>query len=176
MHSWQVLDEVQYVLLLIFIQLFTLTNHVRTSAVIYVQVRHIYCSFFLYNICVQQWLLGKMPLAQLPGLIQEVPGSGYYISCFGTVTLPGSWVWGQGWPALLDYGILTLMAQISGHLAVVVNKNGRESEFKSLDPDGVPKNVSLLLSDGTPYFCTTYGPSSRVITPIARRTRSRSDT
>ncbi len=59
---------------------------------------------------------------------------------------------------------------------VVVNKDGRESEFKVLDPAGILKNVSFLLSDGTPYLCTSYGPSSRVITPIARRTRSRINT
>ncbi len=65
---------------------------------------------------------------------------------------------------LLDYGILTLMAK--KWKPVVVNKYGRESEFKVLDPAGILKNVSFLLSDGTPYSCTLYGPSSRVITPI----------
>ncbi len=65
---------------------------------------------------------------------------------------------------LLDYGILTKEMDTC--------KDGHESEFKALDPEGIPKNVSLLLSDGTPYLCTSYEPSSRAITPIARRTRS----
>ncbi len=56
---------------------------------------------------------------------------------------------------------------------VVVNKDGRDGEFKALDAEGMLKNVSFLLSDGTPYLCASYGTSSKVFTPIARTTRSR---
>ncbi len=49
---------------------------------------------------------------------------------------------------------------------VIVNNDGRESEFKAVDPDGIPKNVSFQWSDGTPYLCTSYGSSSKVFTPI----------
>ena len=59
---------------------------------------------------------------------------------------------------------------------VVVNRDGHVSEFNVLDPEGIPKNVSFQLFHETPYLCTSYGPSSKVFTPIAKRTRSRVNT
>ena len=37
-----------------------------------------------------------------------------------------------------------------------------------------PKNVSFQLLHETPYLCTSYGLSSQVFIPIAKRTRSKS--
>ena len=59
---------------------------------------------------------------------------------------------------------------------VVVNRDGHVSEFNVLDPEGIPKNVSFQLFHETPYLCTSYGPSSKVFMPIAKRTRSRVNT
>ena len=59
---------------------------------------------------------------------------------------------------------------------VVVNRDGHESEFNVVDPEGIPKNVSFRLFHETPYLCTSYGPSSKVLTPIAKRTRCRVNT
>ena len=53
---------------------------------------------------------------------------------------------------------------------------GHESEFMVVDPEGIPKNVSFQLLRETPYLCTSYGPSSQVFTPIAKRTRSKVNT
>ena len=59
---------------------------------------------------------------------------------------------------------------------VVVSRDGRESEFKVVDPEGIPKNASFQLLHGTPCLRTSYGPSSQVFTPIAKRTRSKVNT
>ena len=40
---------------------------------------------------------------------------------------------------------------------VLVNRDGRESEFKVVCPEGSPKNVSFQLLRETPYLCTSYG-------------------
>ena len=59
---------------------------------------------------------------------------------------------------------------------VVVSCDGHESEFKVVDPEGIPKNISFQLFHGTPCLRTSYGPSSQVFTPIAKRTRSKVNT
>ena len=59
---------------------------------------------------------------------------------------------------------------------VVANRDGHESEFDVLDPEGIPKNVSFQLFHEMPCLCTSYGPSSKVFTPITKRTRSRVNT
>ena len=52
---------------------------------------------------------------------------------------------------------------------VVVSRDGCESEFKVVDPEGIPKNVSFQLLHGTPCLCTSYGPSSQAfIRPLQR--------
>ena len=52
---------------------------------------------------------------------------------------------------------------------VVVNHDGHEIEFNVVDPEGIPKNVSIQVFHKTPYLCTSYGPSSKVFTPIAKQ-------
>ena len=46
-------------------------------------------------------------------------------------------------------------------MPVVVNHDGHESEFKVVDPEGIPKDVSFQLFCETSYLYTSYGPSSK---------------
>ena len=50
---------------------------------------------------------------------------------------------------------------------------GGVKEFSVLDVEGLEKKVSFTLHGGQPFLHTEFGPSSAVLTPIAKRTRSR---
>ena len=50
---------------------------------------------------------------------------------------------------------------------------GGVKEFSVLDVEGLEKKVSFTLHGGQPFLRTEFGPSSTVLTPIAKRTRSR---
>ena len=56
---------------------------------------------------------------------------------------------------------------------VVVNVCGHISEFNVFDLEGIPKNVSFCMLNDTPCLVTSFGPDSKVYTPIAKRMRSR---
>ena len=63
----------------------------------------------------------------------------------------------------------TVVVNVRGHVVVV---RGHESEFNVFDVEGIPKNVSFCMLNDTPCLVTSFGPGSKVYTPIAKRTRS----